>query len=64
MKKLLPICMNYNYFLIISVSIVIAEEPKDVQGWRQAKWGMTGEEVLNAFKSEAVRRTESEIGKE
>jgi len=28
---------------------------KDVQGWREAKWGMTEDEILKAFKGEAVR---------
>ncbi len=27
---------------------------KDVQGWREAKWGMTEDEILKAFKGEAV----------
>lgn len=30
-------------------------QQKDVQGWREAKWGMTENEILEAFKGEAVR---------
>lgn len=26
--------------------------PKDVNGWRQAKWGMTEKEIMDAFKGE------------
>ena len=32
----------------------------DLEGWRQAKWGMTEEEILDAFKGEAVRLNPSE----
>lgn len=50
-------------FMVFYVSFATGEELKDVLGWRQAKWGMNENEVLQAFKGEAVRRTEPELGK-
>ncbi len=39
----------------LSVSLAGAEPPKDVEGWRQARWGMTESQILEAFKGEAIR---------
>jgi hypothetical protein len=51
-------------FMILYAPLALGEEVKDVLGWRQARWGMSEDEVLRAFKGEAVRRTEAELGKE
>jgi hypothetical protein len=34
---------------------------KDVPGWNAARWGMTEEEILAAFKGEAVRLAKPEV---
>lgn len=45
--------------LILITSIFIAGnvlgQIKDVEGWRQARWGMTETQILEAFKGEAIR---------
>ncbi len=33
----------------------LAQTPKDVEGWRGARWGMTEDELLAAFKNEIIR---------
>jgi hypothetical protein len=46
--------------VILSVSLAVAEPPKDVEGWRQARWGMTESQILEAFKGEAIRLDKGE----
>jgi hypothetical protein len=36
-------------------TITVQGQQKDVKGWREAKWGMTENEILITFKGEAVR---------
>ncbi|MCH7518087.1 MAG: hypothetical protein IH964_03575 [Candidatus Dadabacteria bacterium] len=43
-------------FLISSLSLNAATNPKDVYGWDNVKWGMTGEEVQDALGKEAKKR--------
>jgi len=43
-------------FLISSLSLNAATNPKDVYGWDNVKWGMTGEEVQAALGKEAKKR--------
>lgn len=41
--------------LILLTASVSYAAPERVNGWRQARWGMTEAEVLKAFKGEAIR---------
>ncbi len=43
-------------FLISSLSLNAAAKPKDVYGWDNVKWGMTGNEVQAALGKEAKKR--------
>jgi hypothetical protein len=38
---------------LIACTCFAEQPPKDVEGWRTAKWGMTAGEILNAFPGEA-----------
>lgn len=35
-------------------TITVQGQQKDVKGWREAKWGMTEDEIIKAFKGEAI----------
>ena len=55
MKRLLSTA-GLMIFLISSLSLNAATKPKDVYGWDNVKWGMTGEEVQAALGKEAKKR--------
>src|ERR1035438_2984315 len=38
---------------MLIMSLASAQPPKDIEGWREAKWGMTKDQVLQAFPGEA-----------
>lgn len=38
----------------LNLEFAHCQAPKDVEGWREAKWGMTEAQVLEAFRGEAV----------
>jgi hypothetical protein len=38
---------------ILIAPLLLAQAPKDIEGWREAKWGMTKDQVLQAFQGEA-----------
>src|SRR4051812_44528656 len=35
-----------------TATTISAQLPKDVEGWREAKWGMTKNQVIQAFRGE------------
>lgn len=35
--------------------LIACRSTTDLRGWRQAKWGMTEEEIVDAFRGEAIR---------
>ena len=47
--------LNKIYFpLLLTIPLLLsAQPPKDIEGWRDAKWGMTKDQVLQAFPGEA-----------
>jgi len=47
-------CINIIVFSLICMITILGQQ-KDVNGWQEAKWGMTEDEVLEAFKGEAIR---------
>jgi hypothetical protein len=47
------------FLLLVGIHSVTAQQ-NDVKGWREARWGMTEEQILSAFKGEAVRLNEPE----
>jgi hypothetical protein len=38
---------------LLLTPLLLAQPPKDIEGWREAKWGMTKDQVLQAFPGEA-----------
>jgi hypothetical protein len=40
--------------ICLTIAALAQQQPRDVQGWRQAKWRMTEAQVLDAFKDEAI----------
>lgn len=40
---------------LLLLCLIACRSTTDLQGWRQAKWGMTEEEILDAFRGEATR---------
>lgn len=55
MKRLISITALM-IFLISSLSLNAATKPKDVYGWDNVKWGMTGEEVQAVLGKEVKKR--------
>lgn len=55
MKRLISI-MALIIFLISSLSLNATTKPKDVYGWDNVKWGMTGEEVQAVLGKEVKKR--------
>lgn len=52
-KNTVSICSLF--LMIFFLSNHIMAQPKDVLGWREARWRMTEEQILTAFKGEAFR---------
>jgi hypothetical protein len=46
---------------LASACAVSAQFPADVEGWQEARWGMTEAELVTAFKSKLVKRSEREM---
>jgi len=62
MKRIAIIVLS----LIITLCLISGvfgqpKDPKDIEGWSKSRWGMTEEEILKAFKGEAVRLKGKEI---
>jgi hypothetical protein len=55
MKRLISIT-GLTIFLISSLSLGAATKPKDVYGWDNVKWGMTGEEIQSVLGKEVKKR--------
>jgi len=55
MKRLISITA-LTIFLISSLSLNAATKPKDVYGWDNVRWGMTGEEVQAVLGKEVKKR--------
>ena len=55
MKRLISITALM-IFLISSLSINAATKPKDVYGWDNVKWGMTGDEVQSVLGKKVKKR--------
>ena len=55
MKRLISITALV-IFLISSLSLNAATKPKDVYGWDNVRWGMTGEEVQAVLGKEVKKR--------
>jgi hypothetical protein len=53
MKKLLFVC--FIFIVLVTFRSNSIAQPKDVEGWRDARWGMTENQILEKFKGEAVK---------
>lgn len=63
--SIVRLLLRIRIFTLISIIILLIscgyfEKSNDINGWREAKWGMTEEEIVKAFKGEAAQN-EKEI---
>lgn len=47
--------------LLISLTLQAIAQPKDVEGWNKAKWGMTEDEILKAFEGQIEKLPQPKV---
>lgn len=47
--------------VLVATAVASAQTPADIGGWREARWGMTDDQVLAAFPGEAMRMERPEL---
>jgi len=57
------------FFVVLSTTFFVLlllqtlAQPKDVQGWNKARWGMTDEDIMKAFNEKVERLPDSKKGR-